>query len=69
MRGPGSPVARRGPGGQQERDLAAQYRDWSKTVAVNSPFTSRLLEDIAKGYDRNAEWHDTEADIRKRLPY
>jgi len=59
----------RGPGGQQERDLAAQYRDWSKTVAVNSPFTSRLLEDIAKGYDRNAEWHDTEADIRKRPPY
>src|ERR1700674_161961 len=59
----------RGPGGEQERELAAKYRGWSKTVAVNSPFTSRLLEEIAKNYDRDAEWHDTDANVRKRLPY
>jgi hypothetical protein len=38
----------RGPGGDQERELAAKYRDWSKTISINSPFTSRLLEEIAK---------------------
>jgi addiction module HigA family antidote len=62
-------VHARGPGGDQERELAAKYRGWSKTVAVNSPFTARLLEEIARTYDREAEWHDTDADIRKRLPY
>jgi len=59
----------RGPGGDQERELAARYRGWSKTLTINSPFTSRLLEEIAKSYDRDAEWHDTDANIRKRLPY
>jgi hypothetical protein len=59
----------RGPSGDQERELAAKYRGWSKTIAVNSPFTSRLLEEIARSYDRDAEWHDTDANIRKRLPY
>ncbi len=59
----------RGPNGEQERELASKYRGWSKTLALNSPFTSRLLDEIAKTYDRDAEWHDTDANIRKRLPY
>jgi addiction module HigA family antidote len=59
----------RGVGGQQERDLAAKYRGWSKQVAFDSPFVSRLLEQIARSYDRDAEWHDTDANIRKRLSY
>jgi addiction module HigA family antidote len=54
--------------GRQERDLAAQYRGWSKQTAVEWPFTSRLLEQIAKSYDYDAEWHDTNAILRKRLP-
>ncbi len=62
-------VHARGPGGAQERTLAEKYCGWSKAVAVNSPFTSRLLEEIARTYDHEAEWHDTDADIRKRLPY
>jgi addiction module HigA family antidote len=56
-------------GGKQERDLAAMYRGWSKQTAVEWPFTSRLLERIAHSYDRDAEWHDTNANLRKRLPY
>jgi len=55
-------------GGKQERDLAAMYRGWSKQTAIDWPFTSRLLERIAKSYDSDAEWHDTEADLRRRLP-
>ena len=57
----------RGQGGAQERELAARYRGWSKQVAFSAPFTSRLLERIAKSYDYDAEWHDTDANVRRRL--
>jgi len=47
-------VHSRGEGGAQERELAAKYRDWSRRVAIDAPFTSRLLERIAQRYDRDA---------------
>ena len=56
-------------GGKQERELAAMYRGWSKQTAVEWPFTSRLLERIAQRYDSDAEWHDYDANLRKRLSY
>jgi addiction module HigA family antidote len=59
----------RTPGGDAERELSAKYRGWSKQVALERPFTSRLLEQIARTYDHDAEWHDTDANLRKRLPY
>jgi addiction module HigA family antidote len=62
-------VHRRDVGGKQERELAATYRGGSKQTAFEWPFTSRLLERIAQSYDRDAEWHDTAANLRKRLPY
>jgi hypothetical protein len=49
--------------------LAAKYRGWSTQIAIEWPFTSRLLEQIASSYDRDAQWHDTDANLRKRLPY
>jgi addiction module HigA family antidote len=54
-------------GGKQERDLAAMYRGWSKQIAIEFPFTSRLLEQIAERYDRDAQWHDNDDDLRRRL--
>ncbi len=57
----------RAEGGQQERDLAAQFRGWSKAVAFEWPFTAKLLEQLARSYDSEAVWHDTEFDVRKRL--
>jgi hypothetical protein len=54
-------------GGKQERELAAMYRGWSKQTAVEWPFTSRLLERVAHSYDRDAEWHDTDENLRRRL--
>ncbi len=48
----------RGPGGDQERELALKYRSWSRQVAYDAPFTSRLLERIGKTYDHEAHWHD-----------
>jgi addiction module HigA family antidote len=59
----------RGEGGAQERELSAKYRGWSQRVAFESPFTSSLLERIARTYDYDAERHDTDANLRKRLPY
>jgi addiction module HigA family antidote len=59
----------RDAGGKQERELAAMYRSWSKQTAVEWPFTSRLLERIAQGYDRDAEWHDTDENLRRRLSH
>jgi hypothetical protein len=59
----------RGEGGAVERELSAKYRGWSKQLAFEVPFMSRLLERIARSYDHEAEWHDTDASLRKRLPY
>jgi hypothetical protein len=36
-------------------------RGWAKQTAVEWPFTSRLLERIAKSYDNDAVWHNTDA--------
>jgi addiction module HigA family antidote len=57
----------RGPGGDDERALAAQYRGWAQKVSLDSPFTSRLLERIARDYEREAEREDTDATLRRRL--
>lgn len=57
----------RGRGGDQERDLASRYRDASATVAAQHPFTARLLNELARNYDRDAAWHDERALVEKRL--
>jgi addiction module HigA family antidote len=59
----------RSPDGNDERDLAAQYRVWAKTIAFQYPFTAKLLEEMVRSYDREAVWHDTEANVRKRLSF
>jgi addiction module HigA family antidote len=59
----------RGPGGQEERDLAAQYRSWAKALTFQWPFTAKTLEEIAQTYDREAVQHDTDANVRKRLNF
>jgi hypothetical protein len=57
----------RGEGGSQERTLAESYRAWSQQLAGRFPFTARLLNDMAKMYDHEATWHDTDAQVRRRL--
>jgi hypothetical protein len=54
-------------GGKQERELAASYRAWSKKLSFDWPFTSRLLEDLAKNYEHEAKWYDVDEDLNKRL--
>ncbi len=62
-------VHSRGEGGEQERELAAKYRAWAERLHFNYPFVGGVLEDIAKSYDREAIWQDSETKIEKRLNY
>lgn len=51
-----------GSGGDQERQLAKQYREWSEATAFDWPRTSGILENLAKDYDRQAKAHDEDAE-------
>ncbi|HEY4215827.1 MAG TPA: helix-turn-helix domain-containing protein [Gemmatimonadaceae bacterium] len=57
----------RGEGGKQERELAARYRHWSQQLSFDYPYVSSVLERIAASYDHEAEWHDSDARVEKRL--
>jgi addiction module HigA family antidote len=58
----------RGEGGNQERDLAEKYREWSEALQISHPFVAaRLLIALANTYDREASREDAEAGIRRRL--
>ena len=59
----------RGEGGAQERELASKYRGWAQRLAFDYPYMSSVLEAIAASYDREAEWHDSDAKVRKRLSH
>ncbi len=50
-------------GGQQERDLAAQYREWSAELRARWPRTARILRDIASSYERDARHHDVRSEL------
>ncbi len=56
-----------GEGGGQEHTLAESYRTWSRQLVSRYPFTSRMLNDIAQMYEHEAEWHDTDSKVRRRL--
>ena len=53
-------------GGDQERDLAAQYRAWAASVAPEFPFVAGALREIAKQYDHQAGDMDTRAELEQR---
>lgn len=60
-------VHSRGEGGRQERDLAAQFDVWAKSLNASHPKVARVLRELRDGYLRDGDWEDTEAKIRKRL--
>jgi hypothetical protein len=51
-----------GAGGDQERQLAEQYREWSEATALEWMRTSVILESLAKDYDRQVKAHDDDAE-------
>ena len=44
-----------------------QSRRKAKQRTSDYPYVSSVLESIATAYDSEAEWHDTQAQIDKRL--
>ncbi len=50
-----------GDGGEQERQLAAQYETWQRALAANNPLTSALLGRLAEGYRSDAVREDVRA--------
>jgi hypothetical protein len=58
----------RGPGGNQERQLADKYRTWAQQIRMSSPYVaSELLMKLTETYEREAAREDTEAKINRRL--
>ena len=51
-----------GDGGDQERDLARTYRQWSRATRLKWPRSSALLEKLAQSYDAEGHWHDDRAE-------
>jgi hypothetical protein len=49
-------------GGEQERDLAKQYRDHADAVRFEWPRTAAVLGRIAESYDAEAKAHDDDAE-------
>jgi hypothetical protein len=54
-------------GGGQERELAARYLTRATELAIEYPYVSGVLEDLARSYGRDAQQHDTDSVVRKRL--
>jgi len=51
-------------GGEQERQLVAEYETWQRALAVSNPRTSAMLGRLAEGYRSEANREDVE--VRKR---
>lgn len=49
-------------GGEQERQLAAQYRTWAKAIGFEYPHTAKALGGLADRYDWDAQRHDEDAE-------
>jgi addiction module HigA family antidote len=61
-------VVWRGEGGDQERELAHKYRKWGEALQSSYPYVSaKLLMELARTYERQANQEDTEAGIRRRM--
>lgn len=57
----------RGEGGQEERNLAEKYKNWARTLQFTHPQLSKILMQMVATYEREANWHDMDAQVRKRL--
>lgn len=50
-------------GGQQERDVAAKYREWERQTAGRWRRTNRLLRELAESFERDAQREDDYARV------
>jgi hypothetical protein len=54
----------RGPGGQQERELAEKYDRWAGQVAGRWPRTAAILRRISQGYEAEGRRWDIDHELR-----
>lgn len=52
-------------GGEQERDLANEYRKHAKALEITHPMVASALYDLAKSYDRHGLMEDLDAKLRR----
>jgi hypothetical protein len=61
-------VVSRGEGGGQERQLADKYRKWGQALGSSHPYVgSRLLMELVRTYEGEANLHDLETAISRRM--
>lgn len=60
-------VVTRGPGGNQERVLAAGFRAGADAMRLPFPFTARALEQLGSDYEYEARQWDGEEQVDRRL--
>jgi len=63
----GTTVRRADEGGAQERALAAEYRNTAKGLETTYPTVARILVSIAMQYEGEAQWHDEDEMLDRRL--
>ena len=56
-------------GGGQERTLVEEYKGQANEIAARWPTTAGLLRRIAESYEREAQWHDRDAEERDRFGF
>ena len=56
-------------GGGQERTTSGEYRRQANEIGSRWPTTAGLLRRIAESYEREAQWHDQDAEERDRFGF
>jgi addiction module HigA family antidote len=57
-----------GKGGEQERALAGKFKRWANSLRVSHRFVAaKLLDEVARTYDGEAERNDVRATLSRRL--
>ena len=56
-------------GGTQERTLSGDYRRQANEIGARWPTTAGLLRRIAESYERDAQWHDRDAQERDQFGF
>ena len=56
-------------GGTQERTLSGEFRRPANGIGARWPTTAGLLRRIAESYEREAQWHDRDAEERDRFGF
>jgi addiction module HigA family antidote len=58
-----------GADGKAEEELAVTYNNWATQTAFEYPYVSQMLRDVAKSFERHAEWMQSKQNIEEKLGY